>query len=462
MSLVDVLPILLACLERFEKQAYELKIREDIVTFFCKEVIPFLSQNSMIAILKDSWRFYCKSLNHQTQQIEAQALLETKETFLEIKKSLNSSNEAIEEKLSVIEKLILGQENRYGSPLYRTIYNQLKQLYELLLKNGYHDLCKRYAKLASYKTQIQKDPKQTIRWARRLANGILYYLSAKEVQKAHEDGEENLILFTPDYELVDKIYIEEVTFAPTVIKAYSEIDAIRWKRHQDPAIIWWYFECALWCWKTPEVYFDQTMTKDVKDHEKYFYNLCDKIAWREIACARDKKILERAPTIFTKEFFQNGLTTLINSINIYLSNGPDTLSSFYSLPKQENVTFELILDEIELWVKATFANGENERFYVQKFYDNNDPDGSQLFKFVKSFFNFPVSRGKKPELEYPWETISKHVNRIKLPNKLKKIFFEKVHGSTIYFNSVVELSDDSIEVLRELREWHLKCQKAEK
>ncbi len=205
------------------------------------------------------------------------------------------------------------------------------------------------------------------------------------------------------------------------------------------------------------------MTKDVEDYDKYFYTLCDKVAWQEIACARDNKILEKAPTVFTKEFFQNGLTTLINSINIYLSNGSDSLSSFHSLPKHENVAFELILDGIELWVKTTFANGENERFYVQKFYENNDPEGSQLFKFVKSIFNSPASGKKRAELKFQWETISKHVNRIMLPNKLKKAFFDKTRGSTFCFSGlVVEFSDGSMEVLREIRERHLKCKKAEK
>jgi hypothetical protein len=317
--------------------------------------------------------------------------------------------------------------------------------------------------VASYKTQIQKDPKQTIRWARRLANGSLYYLSAKERQEAHEDGEENLILLTPDYEQVEKIYIEEVTFAPTVVKAYSEIDAIRWKRHQDPAIVWWYFECALWCWNTPEVYFDQIMTEVVENYKKYFYTLCDKVVWREIACARDNKVLERVPTVFTKEFFKNGLTTLINSINIYLTNGPDSLSSFYSLPKQENVVFELTLDSTGLWVKATFANQEHELFYIQNFYENDDPEGSQLFKFVKSIFKSPAAGEKKAGLKFKWESVPKHMNRIMLPNKLKKAFFAKVHKSTFYFSGfVVELSDGAIEVLRELRARHLKNQKCER
>ncbi len=371
MSAIATSPLLLTCLERFEKQTQKIETRDDVVVFFCKEVIPFLSESSTIATLRNSWRSHRIFLNQQVQETDAEALLETKETFLEIKKKLNSSNEAINEKLFIIERIASGQERCYGSPLYRTLYNELKDLCELLLKHGYQDLCKRYAKLASYKTQIPKDPKQTISWARRLANGSLYYLNDKEVQEAHEDGEENLILFTPDYELVDKTYIKEVTFAPTVLKAYSEIDAICWKRYQDPAIIWWYFECALWCWKTHESYFDQIMTsKEGEDYGKYFYTLCDKIAWREIACARDNKVLEKTPIIFTKEFLKNGLTILINSINIFLSNETDTYSPSLPKPKQANISFELILDGNELWVKTTFENQETEQFYIQKFYKN--------------------------------------------------------------------------------------------
>lgn len=101
MSLVDTSSILLTSLERFEKQAHEFD-RDDNVVFFCKEVIPFLSQNPTIAILRDKWRSHREYLNHQVQETDVQALLETKETFLEIKKSVNSSNEAIDEKLSLI------------------------------------------------------------------------------------------------------------------------------------------------------------------------------------------------------------------------------------------------------------------------------------------------------------------------------------------------------------------------
>lgn len=458
MSAVSPSPLLLTCLERFERQSHKIEIRDDVVVSFCQEIIPFLSEISSIATLRDSWQSHCAFLNYQAQETDAQALLETKEIFLEIKKSIDSPNEAIQEKLSFIEKLLSGQKGRHGSPLYRTVYNQLKKLCELLLKHGYHDLCKRYAKLVFYKTHIQKDPNQTIRWARRLENGSLYYLSAKEVQEAHEDGEENLILFTPDYELIDKIDIEEVTFAPTVIKAYSQIDEIHWKRSKDPAITWWYFEYALWCWKTPESYFDQIMTsEEVENYGKYFYTLSNKVVWREIACVRDNKALERIPDVFTKEFFQKGLTTLINSINIFLSNETKTYSPSFFKPKQAMIIFELILDGNELWIKATFENQKTERFYIQKFYESSDPEGSPLYKFVKSILKSPEPGKKKAKLLYKWETSSRHINRLNLPNVLKEAFFGKTHGSIFNFKGLaVELPDDSIDVLRQLRERHLK------
>jgi hypothetical protein len=365
MSAVSTSPLLLTCLERFERQAHKLEIRDDVVVSFCKEVIPLLSENPAIVTLRDSWQSHRAFFNHQVQETDAQALLKTKEAFLEIKKSVNSPNEAIKEKL---------------------------------------------------------------------------------------------ILFTPDYELVNKIDIKELTFAPTVIKTYSQIDEIRWKQYQDPAIIWWYFDCALWCRKTPESYFDQIMTsKQVEDYGKYFYTLSDKVACQEIACVRDNKALGRTPVVFTKEFFQKGLTTLINSINIFLSNGANTYSPSFFKPKQPNIIFELILDRNELWIKAIFENQETEQFYIQKFYDSSDHEGSPLYKFVKNILKSPEPGQKKAKLLYKWETASKHINRLQLPDILKEAFFGRAHGSTFDFKGItVELPDDSIDVLRQLRERHLK------
>lgn len=163
------------------------------------------------------------------------------------------------------------------------------------------------------------------------------------------------------------------------------------------------------------------------------------------------------PVIFTKDLFQTGLTILINSINIFLSNGTDTYSPSFSKPKQKNIIFELILDVNELWVKATFENQETEQFYVQKFYESSDPEGSPLCKFVKSILKSPEPGKKTAQLLYKWETASRHINRLHLPDILKDAFFGKSHGSLFNFKGIsVELPGDSIDVLRQLRERHLK------
>lgn len=460
MSAVSASPLLLTCLERFEKQSREILNRDVVVGLFCREIIPFLAKNSIIDVLKNDWRSCHEILSREIRETEALALLETKETFQEIKKILgNVSNPVIEEKMSLIEKLVIGQDKRYGSsPLYCILYRELKQLFELLLKNGCYDLCKKYAKLASRKIYVQKDPKQTVRWARHLEDGqVSHFLNAKEIQEAQED-EESLIFLPPDYELIDEIYIEEITFASAVIKAYAAMDAIHWERHQNPAIIWWYFESALWCWQTPESYFDQIMISEtVKDYGKYSYMLCYKCAWREIISVRENRVAIAPPVIFTKDLFQTGLTILINAINIFLSNGTDAYSPSFSKLKQKNIIFELILDVNELWVKATFENQEIEQFYVQKFYESSDPEGSPLFKFVKSLLKSPEPGKKKAKFLYKWETASRHINRLHLPNILKEAFFGKSHGSIFNFKGIaVELPDDSIDVLRQLREGHLK------
>ncbi len=73
------------------------------------------------------------------------------------------------------------------------------------------------------------------------------------------EDESSLLSVPPDYHLVDETYIEEFFFAPTVLEAYAAMDAVHWDRHRDPAVVWWYFESALWCWKTTEFYFDEVV-----------------------------------------------------------------------------------------------------------------------------------------------------------------------------------------------------------
>lgn len=449
--------LLLNCLERFENQVRNIINDNRCIEFFCKEIIPFLEENPTINPLRQFWREHRARLNQQVEETSAQALLETTETYQELKKVLlNSDDTRIHQKTALIDRQFKEDEKSLGSALYRVLYDELKGLLQLMLAAGYEDLCGRHSKLSTRQVYIQKDPQQTDRWVRVLDDGkVSHFLSEKEMQAAKRQGE-SLLSVPPEHELVDKIYIEEFTFAPTVIKAYAARDAIHWKSHKDPSIIWWYFESALWCWRTPESYFDQlVIPKNKNDSEKHYHTICQKCTWQEIASVRDRT-RNCVVSIFTKDFFQQGLMTLINAIGIFLAYGINPPQAPPQLPKS-TITFKLILKGNELWVEATFENGNSSKFYVQKFHEGCDPKGSSPFKFIKDLFDAPNVGTKKAKLVYKWETASKHINRLKIPNALKNAFFGKSYSSTFNFNGMrVELPSDCSEVLSELRERHSK------
>src|SRR5580704_17308720 len=99
------------CLERFEKQSREISNRNELVEFFCLNVLPFLAENTTIENLRNEWRIQRDQLHQKIQETDARALTETKTTFREVKTTVgDSGNEVITKKISLIERLITGQE----------------------------------------------------------------------------------------------------------------------------------------------------------------------------------------------------------------------------------------------------------------------------------------------------------------------------------------------------------------
>ena len=101
--------LLLTCLERFENQAHSITNDDHCTELFCREIIPFLEQNPSIDFLKQQWRQHCAYLNQKVEETSAQALLEIKETYQEIKKALlNSDNSWINQKIALIDRQFKG------------------------------------------------------------------------------------------------------------------------------------------------------------------------------------------------------------------------------------------------------------------------------------------------------------------------------------------------------------------
>jgi hypothetical protein len=453
--------LLLNCLERFEKQSKEITNSAKLIELFCEQVIPFLIEHPLIDNLRKIWSLKRDQMDQRIQETEAKALEETKETFVEVKKTIRKpTNEKITAKLALIERLLSGEEKWYGPPLYRILYDELKQLFEIFMKAGYVDLCKNYAKIATHKVSVQTNPNQGERWVQILEKGrTSKILSLEELKVVQREDKGSLLSIPPDYHLVDEAYIEEFSFAPTVLEAYAAMDATHWDRLNDPAVVWWYFESALWYWKTPELYFDEIVRpKNSNDHGKHFKTTCEKVTWREIAAVRDQDNSIRTPIIFTGNLFKIGLNTLVNAINVYLSQDPmSSKTQLQTVEAQPSTTFKLALDSNELWIHVTLENQVTEKFYIQKFNEASDPEGSTLFKFVKYIIKNPQTGEKKAKLSYRWESTSKHINRLKLPKILKDAFFGKSHSSTFQFKGIqVSLSSNIKNILTELRERHLK------
>lgn len=460
--------ILLNCLERFEKQSEEITNRNELVELFCEQVIPLLAENVLIGDLRKHWSLRRDLMNRKIQESEAKAIEEIKETFAEVSNAIgDTTNKKILPKLALIGRLVSGEEKWYGSPLYQILYDELKQLFEILMAAGYTDLCKNYAKLATHKIYVQTDPNQGERWIRVLGDHhTTKVLSREELEIVRREDEGSLLSIPPDIHPIDETYIEEFFFAPTVLEAYASMDAVHWERLSDPVVVWWYFESAVWCWKTTEFYFDEVIRpKNGDDHGKHFKTTCEKVTWREIAAVRDRDNSIQIPIIFTEDLFRKGLRTLANAINIYLSQDPILLKNQLQSVELPMTTFELVLDENELWVKVIFENQAVEKFYIQKFYEGPDPAGSHLHQFMKETLKDPDSGVKRAKLTRKWESASKHINRLNLPQSLKQEFFSESHGSHFQFSGA-RLSlkpNPKIDVrliLHELRQIHLKSRKS--
>lgn len=159
--------------------------------------------------------------------------------------------------------------------------------------------------------------------------------------------------------------------------------------------------------------------------------------------------------IFTDTFFRNGLRTLTNEINAFLSN-PDISS------ESSFCAFELQLNDNELWILVKPNNSQVEKLYLQKFHDGEHPNGSSTLRFVKKLFLRPQGGKIEVELLYKSESIAKYINRLRLHKDLKKLFFHTSHGGRVQFNGVKIAAENNplanVElILKELRKNHQKA-----
>ena len=158
------------------------------------------------------------------------------------------------------------------------------------------------------------------------------------------------------------------------------------------------------------------------------------------------KEIEPSP-VLTQEFQGDSSDLVFDAIASYLSQDPATRDLSLQSAHSPTITFRLVLDGNE-----------------QKFHEGADPAGSHLHQFMKETLRDPGSGVKRAKLTRKWESASKHINRLNLPQALKREFFTKLHGSHFQFSGVrLSLKSNSQTdvrvILQELRQIHLKSKK---
>lgn len=438
-------------LSRFEEEVAKTSSRDALVKLFCSQIIPFISNHPILEPLRSRWIAKQQALTYDVDRSEEDALEEIRTAFAKIRNDLEASTDnSIQSQITKIVNILGGRDKYYSPPIYVVLFDELKQLLELALAAGYIDVCKKYCKLNTHKKAVQKDPSQTTRWGLLNDEGKVYkILSSEEVLGAENDP--NLISIPPEIHWIDETFIEFFTIVPSLSKTYESKRATQSDQIHDPAVVWWWMQGALRFWDTPQSHFEQPTRrpKTQTDCSKHFTKLCEVSVWREIEDAKRGNPSRSKTFIFTDTFFRNGLRTLTNEIIAFLSNPEISTES-------SSCTFELQLNDNELWVLVTPNNSQVERLHLQKFHDGEHQDGSSTMRFVKKLFQKPQGGKIEVELLYKSESIAKYINRLHLPKDLKKLFFHTSHGDRVQFNGIKITAENNplvnVElILKELR-----------
>lgn len=444
-------------LSRFEEEVAKTSSRDALVKLFCSQIIPFISNHPILEPLRSRWIAKQQAMAYDVDKSEQDTLEEIQNAFVKINSDLQASTDnSIQLQITKIENILRGRDKYYSPPIYVVLFDELKQLLELALAAGHAAVCKKYCKLNTRSKSVQKDPAQKTRWGLLNEQGVVYkILSSEEASEVKNDP--NLLKIPPDIHWIDETFIELFTIVPSLSKTYESKRAIQSEQTHDPAVVWWWMQGALRFWNTPQSHFEQPTRrpKTQTDCSKHFTKLCEVSVWREIEDAKRGNPSRSKAFIFTDTFFRNGLATLTNETIAFLSN-PDisTVSS--------SSTFELQLNDNELWILVTPNNSQVERLYLQKFHDGEHPNGSSTLRFVKKLFQKPQGGKIEVELLYKSESIAKYINRLRLPKDLKKLFFHTSHSDRVQFNGVKITAENNplanVElILKELRKNHQKA-----
>lgn len=268
----------LAVLEKWSQQLNEdiYKNRFEIVELFCRYIIPFIQKHPDFQPLVVDWRKSYEVQLLENNALQKKVLEETAQTFREIVNAIRDISEPLKLKIADIEEILNGRPGREGYtswPQYRKAYWAVKELLEMLFREGKTDLCACYANFDTTQRYVENDGK---------------------------------------YQVVKKTHIAEFTFSSTIEEADQAEKEFSNLQLQDVVKIWSYFEVALYFWCMTD--------QDIKKNLDYLYKVhplraaSQKAAWFEINLVKRQREGRCTPIIFTTELFKEGLRTVINEI----------------------------------------------------------------------------------------------------------------------------------------------------
>ncbi|MBX9724194.1 MAG: hypothetical protein K2X81_22490, partial [Candidatus Obscuribacterales bacterium] len=339
-------------------------------------------------------------------------------------------------------------ENAY--PIYRIYSDTVRDVLQILLDAGFKDICGKHAELIEVDAWVQTNPTQHSEWALINEQGKGEFFPIEDFSKSDMLCIPNLVSYHPEIEHVKNTQIRFFTFDPSSGKAIAASKRVYWDQLHDPAVVWHYFESALWCWNTPGSYFEDRLSPSEreKDVSRFYHNQAEHARWREISKLQGDIQDNNRIVVFTERFFKEGLKTLINAIAAFVA---EEAYKVEAPPKvMEEAIFELFWQCDQLWISIRSSAWE-EKFCIQKFKDFGYPDGSEQQKFCRKLVEALV------DVQAPYKILfdrMAHVlERLKLPPILKKRYFGTAQRDSVsYQGPKLQISLESNELTSLIQE----------
>lgn len=435
-TVADDPPITLQALQLLAIESSSILDHQELIRYFCLQIIPFLSRSLELFPLWEELRFKYEELATEAEMYEKKAISEIKRAFRRVDIEIKNRTcvpDNIQISLKKHRSIILKNRLPYITyPIFRVYDEEFRNLLQELLKAGYRDVCEKFAELIDIDEYVQKDPLEKERWCLLKDDWTIErIIPEEEIKETDKITNTRLFCFPPEKILVKVPYIRSYTFAPSILKASSILKQIQWDQHDNPAIVWQYFKIALECWNTSPSHFAKKISppKTSNETRQFWKKSAEYSTWREISCAKEKEPLNNNIIIFTKELFKKGFKTLIHSIAEFIAQKEQP--SLASIDLRQKVLFELFLFRGQLWISMD-SSICNEKFCIQRFKDFGYSDGSEQEKFCKQLTLASIDTNGQ-HYQITFDNVAHVLDRLKLPKQIKKFYFGSTTGSSVHY-----------------------------